>query len=104
MRTLLFVSALVLAVYHLEWAVYDENYKEAERLVLPVYITYRPYVVQEDGPPGAKRGETVQLFVQHGIYARHSRNVLQAVVLGVFLPLVLVGAAGFIAFGRSAKQ
>jgi hypothetical protein len=97
----LFASALVLAVYHLEWDALNENYlTEEPRLVLPLYVTLRPYVVQEDDLPGAKRGETIQIFVRHGIYIRSSRNVFQGVVLGAFLPLVLVGVAGFIAFGR----
>jgi hypothetical protein len=41
-----------------------------------------------------------EVFVQHGIYVRAARNPIVGVVLGVFFPLVLVGAAGFIALGK----
>jgi len=96
----LVVFALALAVYFLEWTSYDQSYETEERLVLPLYTTYRPHVVTEDGLEGAKRGDTVQLFVRHGIYVRHSRNIAGGVIFGGLLPLVLIGGAGFIAFGR----
>jgi hypothetical protein len=95
----LFASALVLAVYHLEWEGLEDTirspgggYPSEERLVLPVYNTYRKIGFPDD--PNA------EILMRHGIYVRPSRNVFQGVVLGAFLPLVLVGAAGFIALGK----
>jgi hypothetical protein len=94
----LFASALVLAVYHLEWRGLEDTvspgggYPSEERLVLPVYDTYRKIGFPDD--------RNAEIRMRYGIYVRPSRNVIQGVILEAFLSLILVGAAGFIAFGR----
>jgi hypothetical protein len=97
----LLVVAIVLSAHYLEWARYDRNNNSEERLVIPVFTTLRPHVVQVDEPAvQLKRGDEIQLFVQHGIYVRYSRNASHGIFFGALLPLLLIGAAGFVALGK----
>ena len=98
---LLLLFAVGLAVYHLEWTSYDQNWETERRLVLPFYTTYRPHVLEADEPAlNLRAGETVELSVQHGFYVRGSRGVASGIVFGVVVPVILIGLSGFVAFGR----
>ena len=97
----LFVFAVVLTVYHFEWTGLEDtvthdgkfdSFPSEERSVLPVYETYRKIGLLDD--PNA------EIRNVHGIYVRRSRSVIQGVIFGGLLPLVLIGLAGFIAFGK----
>ncbi len=98
----LFVFAAVLTVYHFEWTELEGtvtlsregrfDYPSEERLVLPVYETYRKIGLSDQ--PNA------EIASVHGVYVRRSRSVTQGVIFGGLLPLVLIGLAGFIAFGK----
>jgi hypothetical protein len=97
----LLVFSFVLAVYHVEWARYENappSYAKNPRLIFTFSeeLPTAPWLEAAGTPPSP--GSIT------GIYAR-TDNVTEAAIFGIFLPLVLIGASGFIALGkRRAKQ
>lgn len=123
----LLVFALGLAIYHLEWKdAYDLSSSDrANRLVLPWNSRWEPVKVYEDSagtlhqmpttfsqeeiakilkiipPPAGFQIDALrekERLVETGLYVRENRS--GGVFLGLFVPSLLTGIAGFIALGK----
>lgn len=114
----LLVFAFVLAVYHLEWARYENEPLERPpndrgQLALPwapwevpefsrparLIFTFSEELPKSENESAHSEKAGPSLGSVTGIYARRD-NVTEAAIFGIFLPLVLIGASGFIALGK----